>query len=205
MRNQAVLTTPSGRSVRPKKVVESHDFQGTALSNKEIGAKGAGDDSSAAGRPASAPGGESMQDMSEGRTPRTPTKPRVLDYNTIWAGSGSAPASPARPPSASGNLSSVSSEQLLSEQSTTCRNMGAMFEKTGSLNKALDMFNQHLILAQRSLKYLHFQLYTLGAWSEHSLSHASDTGLCLYGMQDGERIPHTQGAWIHWNGLREDG
>jgi len=96
----------------------------------------------------------------------------VLDYNTIWAGSGSAPASPARPPSASGNLSSVSSEQLeqqqeqleqlISEQSTTCRNMGAMFEKTGSLNKALDMFNQHLILAQRSLKYLHFQLYTLG-------------------------------------------
>ena len=159
--NQAVLTTPSGRSVRPKNVVESQEFQGTALCNNEIGAEGAGD-SSAGGRPASAPGGESMQDMSDSRTPRTPTKPRVLDYNTIWAGSGSAPASPARPPSASGNLSCVSSEQLLSEQSTTCRNMGAMFEKTGSFNKALDMFNQHLILAQRSLKYLHFQLYTLG-------------------------------------------
>jgi hypothetical protein len=159
MRNQAVLTTPSGRSVRPKNVVESHEFQGTALCNNEIGAEGAGDDSSAAGRPASAPGGECMQDMPDRGTPRTPTKPRVLDYNTIWVGSGSAPASPARPPSASGNLCCVSSEQLLSEQSTTCRNMGAMFEKTGSFDKALDMFNQHLILAQRSLKYLHFQSY----------------------------------------------
>jgi hypothetical protein len=146
-----------------------------------------------------------MQDMSEGRTPRTPTKPRVLDYNTIWAGSGSAPASPARPPSAFGNLSSVSSEQLLSEQSTTCRNMGAMFEKTGSFNKALDMFNQHLILAQRSLKYLHFQTYFLVNFVTLTVAHASDTGLCLCEMQDGERIPHTQGAWIHWNGLREDG